>query len=398
LAAQLSDRLRAAKQELVSQWLERINARVAISKRKVFPTHELLNHVPLLIEGIAGYLRQPGKNIDDEAPVVAKAMELGALRHEQGFDAYEILKEYEMLGEIIFDFLTDCAEHMPESYPRRDFLICWQRIAQGMELIRQATMSHFLRLSDNDVKDREERLRKFNRTIAHELKNKVHAVMSAAAMLDQDPTPDAERHVFTGIIRRNAEGLRRALDNLEAISRTEARHGHNVLLPEAATEAVRELREAAEAKGVEVRIADDLPQIEVDAATVELCLMNYVSNAIKYSDGQKGERWVAIEASVEGPDTRRDREVVIRVCDNGIGVAPEKRDRLFEEFYRAHDATVTDAEGTGLGLSIVRETVESIGGRAWAEFSEEKGSVFAFSVPSRRRTDEPALEEASDNP
>jgi signal transduction histidine kinase len=398
LAAQLSDRLRAAKQELVSQWLERINARVAISKGKVFPTHELLNHVPLLVEGIAGYLTQPGKDIDDEAPVVAKAMELGALRHQQGFDAYEILKEYEMLGEIIFDFLTDCAEHMPESYPRRDFLICWQRIAQGMELIRQATMSHFLRLSDNDVKEREERLRKFNRTIAHELKNKVHAVSSAAAMLDEAAIAEADRHAFTSIIRRNGEGLRRALDNLEVISRTESRHGHNVLLPEVATEAVRELREAAEAKGVEVRIADDLPQIEVDAATVELCLMNYVSNAIKYSDLQKGERWVAIEASVEGPDTRHDKEVVIRVCDNGIGVAPEKRDRLFEEFYRAHDETVTDAEGTGLGLSIVRETVESIGGRAWAEFSDEKGSVFAFSLPSRRHQDEPALEEAPENP
>ena len=398
LAAQLSDRLRAAKQELVSQWLERINARVAISKGKVFPTHELLNHVPLLVEGIAGYLRQPGKNIDDEAPVVAKAMELGALRHEQGFDAYEILKEYEMLGEIIFDFLTDCAEHMPESYPRRDFLVCWQRIAQGMELIRQATMSHFLRLSDNDVKEREDRLRKFNRTIAHELKNKVHAVSSAAAMLDEAGIAEPDRRAFTSIIRRNAEGLRRALDNLEAISRTESRHGHNVLLPEVATEAVRELREAAEARGVEVRIAADLPQIEVDAATVELCLMNYVSNAIKYSDLKKGERWVAIEASVEGPDTRHDKEVVIRVCDNGIGVALEKRERLFEEFYRAHDETVTDAEGTGLGLSIVQETVESIGGRAWAEFSDEKGSVFAFSLPSRRHQDEPALEEASENP
>jgi signal transduction histidine kinase len=398
LAGELSDRLRAAKQELVSQWLERINARVAISRKKVFPTHELLNHVPLLVEGLAGYLRRPEKDIDDEAPVVAKAMELGALRHQQGFDAYEILKEYEMLGEIIFDFLTDCAEHVSESFPRRDFLFCWQRIARGMELIRQATMSHYLRLSDNEVKEREERLRKFNRTIAHELKNKVHAVTSAAAMLDDPTLPEGDRHAFTGIIRRNAEGLKRALDNLEAISRTEARHGHNVLLTEAATEAVRELREAAEAKGVDVRIADDLPQIEVDAATVELCLMNYVSNAIKYSDVGKGERWVAIDASVEGPDTRRDKEVVIRVCDNGIGVAPEKRDRLFEEFYRAHDETVTDAEGTGLGLSIVRETVESIGGRAWAEFSDEKGSVFAFSLPSRRRQDEPALEEASENP
>ena len=52
LAAILSDRLRTAKQELVTQWLNRITARVSISAKRVFPTHELLNHVPLLIEGV----------------------------------------------------------------------------------------------------------------------------------------------------------------------------------------------------------------------------------------------------------------------------------------------------------------------------------------------------------
>ncbi|MEO8580021.1 MAG: sensor histidine kinase [Gemmatimonadales bacterium] len=396
LAGELSDRLRGAKQELVSQWLDRITARVAISKKKIFPTHELLNHVPLLIDGLAAYLRRPDKDIDAEAPVVAKAMELGALRHDQGFDAFEILKEHEMLGEIIFDFLADCADDMPESIPRRDFLACWQRISQGVELIRQATMSHFLRLSDNEIKEREDRLRKFNRTVTHELKNRVHAVSSASAMLDEPWIDEDDRREFTDIIGRSAEGLARTLANLESLARNpaDARHGRNVLLPEVATEAVKELQQAAEAKGVHVRIADDLPAIEVDAATVELCLMNYVSNAIKYSHAHAGERWVTVEATVEGPDTKTDREVVIRVVDNGIGVAPDKRENLFREFYRAHDETVTDAEGTGLGLAIVKETVENIGGRAWAEFPDETGSVFAFSLPSRRREDEPALEEA----
>jgi signal transduction histidine kinase len=389
LAATLADSLRSAKQELVTQWLDRISARVNISTKRVFPTHELLNHVPLLIEGIAGYLKRPERDIDAKAPVVAKAMELGALRHAQGFDAYELLKEYEMLGEIIFDFLTEAAVRIDEKVPRRDFLACWQRVFQAIELIRQATMSHFLRLSAAQINERENRLRKFNRTVAHELKNNVNAIANASTMLGEPWTSDEERKQFETIIARNSDGLIHVLANLESLSRTQgdARHCRNVLLPEAANEAVRELKEAAKAKGVEVRIADDLPGIEVDAATVELCLMNYVSNGIKYSDSSKGERWVSIEASVEGPDTERDREVVIRVCDNGIGVPADKREQLFEEFYRAHDETVTDANGSGLGLSIVRETVESIGGRAWAEFPDGQGSVFAFSLPSRRRDD-----------
>jgi signal transduction histidine kinase len=407
LAATLSDSLRSAKQELVTQWLDRISARVAISTKRVFPTHELLNHVPLLIEGIAGYLKRPERDIDGKAPVVAKAMELGALRHSQGFDAYELLKEYEMLGEIIFAFLAETAEQIQARVPRSDLMACWQRVFQAIELIRQATMSHFLRLSTAQVNERENRLRNFNRTVAHELKNNVNAIANASAMLAEPWTGESERKQFEAIISKNADGLKRVLDNLESLSRTQAdaRHCRNVRLPEAASEAVRELQEAARAKGVEVRIADNLPGIEVDAATVELCLMNYVSNGIKYSDSTKGERWVTIEAAIEGPNTERDREVVIRVCDNGIGVPADRREQLFQEFYRAHGNTVTDASGSGLGLSIVRETVESIGGRAWAEFPEGEGSIFAFSLPSRRRTDiEPtkelqvAADEAAESP
>jgi signal transduction histidine kinase len=398
LAATLSDRLRSAKQELVTQWLDRISARVALSTKRVFPTHELLNHVPLLIEGIAGYLRRPERNIDSKAPVVAKAMELGALRHAQGFDAYELLKEYEMLGEIIFAFLVECAEQMPEEVPRRQFLICWERTSQAIELIRQATVSHFLRLSAAQINERENRLRKFNRTVAHELKNNVNAIASASEILAEAWANEAQRKEFEVIITKNAEGLKRVLSNLESLARTQAdsRHCRNVLLQEVATEAVQELREAAKARDVDVRIADDLPSIEVDAATVELCLMNYVSNAIKYSDSSKGERWVAVEAVFEGPDTERGREVVIRVSDNGIGVPADKREQLFQEFYRAHGDTVTCAEGSGLGLTIVRETVASIGGRAWAEFPEGVGSVFAFSLPSRRRDDIEATNDQSE--
>jgi signal transduction histidine kinase len=394
LAATLADGLRSAKQELVTQWLDRISARVAISTKRVFPTYELLNHVPLLIEGIAGYLKRPARDINSKAPVVAKAMELGALRHAQGFDAFEILKEYEMLGEIIFDFLAASADQIPEGTPRRDFLACWQRTSQAIELIRQATMSHFLRLSAAQINERENRLRKFNRTVAHELKNNVNAISNASSVLAESWFDASQRREFESIIARNAESLIRVLANLESLSRTQSdsRQGRNVLLPEVANEAVKELMDAAKAKGVEVRIADDLPTIEVDAATVELCLMNYVSNGIKYSDSTKGERWVSIDATVEGPDTEKDREVVIRVHDNGIGVPANKREQLFQEFYRAHGDTVTGADGSGLGLSIVRQTVESIGGRAWAEFPAVTGSVFAFALPARRMDDLRAME------
>ena len=382
LAAALAARLHEAKEDLVRRWLDRIMARVAISPNSIFPTDELLNHVPLLIEGIAEYLADPDSELDSEIPVGAKAMELGALRHTQGFDAYEILKEHEILSGILFTFLADVIEEMPGPCVKRDVALCWQRIAHATEMIRQATMTHFLRLSAEKVHEREDRLRRFNRMVSHELKNRVGAIRGAASLLSEPWLAPTQRDRFHRMIIDNAEGLQLVLNNLESLSRieSESRQRRNVMLPQAVAEAVRQLREAAQQNDVSVRIGE-MPLVEVDAAAVELCVVNYLSNAIKYTNQNSSERWAEISGELRFGTMPMGGELIVRVKDNGIGVPDEARARLFEQFYRAHGDTVTGIEGSGLGLSIVRETVESLGGRAWAEFPKEGGTVFAFSLP-----------------
>jgi signal transduction histidine kinase len=150
---------------------------------------------------------------------------------------------------------------------------------------------------------------------------------------------------------------------------------------------VRQVREAAQSANIDIRIKPNMPAVEVSAAVIELCIKNYLSNAIKYADPAKSKRTVEISGVIEetGSD---EREIVVRVCDNGIGVPLEKREQLFERFYRAHEGT-SKAEGTGLGLSIVRETAESQGGRAWAEYPEEGGTVFAIALPLHRDPNAP---------
>src|SRR5687768_2380301 len=301
LASLLADRLREAKRDLVGRWLERIQARVTLNAMDVFPSESLLNHVPLLIDGIATYVESPGSDLDSEDPVGPKAMELGALRHEQGFDAYEILKELEILGGIVFSFLDDVAEEPGVEGDRRDFLVCWQRIAHAIEMIRQATMTHFLRLSSEAVNEREDRLRRFNRMVAHELKNRVGAIRGAAHLMGEEWLSREESARFQRMILENSEELNRVLHNLESLSRieTDSRRSKNVLLPQAAAEAVRQLREMSQTNGIEVEISENLPSVEVDAAAVELCLVNYVSNAIKYSDPDKPQRWVKIDGRLD---------------------------------------------------------------------------------------------------
>jgi len=388
LAGVLAQHLRASKRDLTTKWLERITDRVSLDPNRVFPTEELLDHVPLLIDGVADYVDNPAAEVGVDMPVVAKAMELGSLRHKQGFDAYEILKEYEFLGGILFAFFSRTVEQIAEPCEKRELMACGSRLYRAVTIIQQATMSHFLLLSDKHVAEREERLRGVNRVISHEIKNRIGAILGASTLLNVvDDLSPGKRAELLEIIGRNAREMQSTVENVVVLARTEnedSRHHRHVRLPEAVKEAVRQVREAAQAAGIDVRVNPDMPEIEVSAAVIELCVKNYLSNAIKYCNPDERECTVEITGSIEQKGSG-EREVIVRVCDNGLGVPAEKRERLFERFFRAHES-MSGVEGTGLGLSIVRETVESQGGRAWAEHPK-KGTIFAIALPLRRKPD-----------
>ena len=387
LARRLAAAIRDRRAELTRRWLDRISARVSIDPNRIFPTEALLDHVPVLMDGVAAYLDDPAREITAEVPVVAKAMELGGLRHEQGFDVYEILKEYELLGGVLYAFLVEQVEHSSENCARAELLVVAQRLFRAVTIIEQTTITHYLDHAQERVSEREDRLRAFNRALSHELKNRIGAILGAAEVMQTlDDLGRAERDRFTEMISRNARDMQRTLASLIDLTRLDGdkRHQRHVQLPEAAREVARRLREKSEAARVVVTIGE-LPAVDVNAAAVELALTNYVSNAIKYSDPSKHERWVRVEGR-QSPDNGHC-EIEVRVLDNGRGVPESARDSLFRRFFRAHEGTASHVEGTGLGLSIVRETIDALGGRSWAEFPEQGGAVFAFSIPCRREED-----------
>ena len=388
LASVLAERLRLKREALTRRWLERLADRVALDPNRIFPTDELLDHVPLLIGGIASYIENPAEPVSADMPVIAKAMELGALRHAQGFDEYELMKEYEIFGGILFSFLASEVDSIEVPCSRAELILCSHRLYHAISLIQQATTVHFLSLVKDRLHEREERLRAFNRALTHELRNRIGATMGASQLLQMPEIAATEHERLVAIVVRNMESMRVSLDNLLELTRLHAdtRQQRHVLLPRAAAEVARQLREYARAREVRVSLAHSLPEVEVSAAAVELCLTNLLSNALKYADDTKTDRWVEIRGRVEPASDTAPAQVVIEVADNGIGVPSQQRSRLFERFFRAGVETVTGVEGTGLGLSIVRETVESLGGRAWGEF-DDSGSVFAFSLPVRRAAD-----------
>jgi signal transduction histidine kinase len=385
LAGPLAARLRAARSEITGRWLERLTSRVSVPPERVFPTDDLLDHMPLLVAGIADYLEDPARVVAADSLILHHARELGALRHTQGFSEYEILKEFEIFGAIIFSFVGRAAEELEPPGSRTDLMACMQRLFRAVSLLQQATTARFLELARTQVREREERLRAFNRALTHEMRNRIGAALGAGQLLQLHGLDGEDRERLANVVVRNAEGMRLVLENLLELSRLdpETRRERHVRLPAAAAEVARQLREASAAARVEIRIAPDLPDVEVAAAAVELALANLVSNAIKYADPAKAQRWVEIGA-LPGSDVVG--ELVVTVRDNGVGIPDAARARLFERFFRAHEASLPAVEGTGLGLSLVREAVEGIGGRVWAEPSGD-GSLFALAIPCRRSMD-----------
>jgi signal transduction histidine kinase len=423
LAVTLARRLREASDELTGRWLERIVQRVAIDPNRVFPTDELLDHVPLLLEGIAVYIEDPARAVHADSAVMAKAMELGALRHAQGFDAYEVLKEYEILGGILFAFLTSIVNDVDEPCSRAELFVCAHRVFHAVALIQQATTMQFLQRMTERLHERDERLRAFNRTLAHEFRNRIGAAAGAAQLIETMELGADDRRAMAGVVGRNVDGMRVVLEQLLELSRVgaaeDSRQQRHVRLPRAAAESVRMLRDLARGRGVEVRL-QGLPEIEVPAAAVELCLSNLVSNAVKYSDAAKPARWVEVSGALApilpvaaldvpgdgagdtaGDATTADAEpavpltlsagpvLVVRVRDNGLGVPEPQRAGLFRRFFRAHEHSASHIEGTGLGLSIVRETMRALGGTVWTEFPPDGTTVFAFALPARREGEDP---------
>lgn len=115
----------------------------------------------------------------------------------------------------------------------------------------------------------------------------------------------------------------------------------------------------------------------VDAIRIEQVIRNLLENAVKYSPaGGPVVVDVGLDRAADGAGV-----VVIAVRDHGVGIAPEKRDRIFDRFYQAHEGA--GLSGMGLGLFLSREIVELHGGRIRAEFPADGGARFVVELPAR---------------
>jgi light-regulated signal transduction histidine kinase (bacteriophytochrome) len=135
--------------------------------------------------------------------------------------------------------------------------------------------------------------------------------------------------------------------------------------------AVANLQMAIDESGATITHTD-LPTVKADESQMVQLFQNLISNGIKFCENTKPE--IHIEARQE------NAELVFSITDNGIGMNPENKERIFEIFERLHNRG--KYSGSGIGLASCKKIVERHGGHIWAESEPQKGSTFHFTLHS----------------
>ena len=231
-----------------------------------------------------------------------------------------------------------------------------------------------------DTRRLEEIKADFIATASHELRTPLAAVYGAAqTLLRHDFALDETgRERFVSLIADESERLGRIVNEILLANQLDAGRLDLESEPFDAGDLVERVVEATRTHAppsvtLEVEASENVPQVAADADKVRQVLVNLVENAIKYSpDGGR------VEVGIE----ERDGFLRFHVRDEGLGIAPEDQEQIFEKFYRADPQMTRGVGGTGLGLYICRELIDRMGGRIWAEPNGSKGSMFVFELPT----------------
>ena len=223
----------------------------------------------------------------------------------------------------------------------------------------------------------------FVANVSHELKTPLSLVRMFGELL-QSGRADTEdkRRQYLQIIVSESERLAALIENVLDFAKVErgqaAYDFAEGSLPDVVARAVEACRVRAERDAVqlELDVSGDLPSVWLDERAIEIAIINLVDNALKYApDGKRVTIAIA----------RRGAELEVRVADQGAGIAPEDRKRIFERFVRGKAAAGKQVRGSGIGLALVKHIAEAHGGSVWVEDGTPRGSVFFLTIQLSRR-------------
>ncbi|MHC3438410.1 PAS domain S-box protein [Natrialbaceae archaeon A-gly3] len=218
------------------------------------------------------------------------------------------------------------------------------------------------------------RLEQFAYAASHDLQEPLRMISSYLRLLERryEDILDEDGEEFLAYAVDGAERMSEMINGLLAYSRVETRGEplEPVDLENVLEDVLTDLELRIAESNAEIT-AESLPRVEGDASQLRQVFQNLLDNAIEYSDGvprvdiwaeQRGSKWV------------------VSVRDEGIGIDPDQRERIFEVFQRLHSRE--EHAGTGIGLALCERIVERHGGEIWVDSEPGEGSTFSFTLPA----------------
>jgi two-component system phosphate regulon sensor histidine kinase PhoR len=218
----------------------------------------------------------------------------------------------------------------------------------------------------------------FVANVSHELKTPLALVRMFGELLQSGRADSEEKRTqYLQIIVSESDRLASLIDNVldfAKVERGQAAYDFSQgSLPEVVARAVEACRVRAERENIslELEIAPSLPPASLDERAIEIAVINLVDNALKYAaDGPS----VAIALA------RAGNLLEVRVSDQGPGIVPEDRKRIFDRFVRGRSAAGKQVRGSGIGLALVKHIAEAHGGSVRIEDNVPRGATFVFTI------------------
>lgn len=220
--------------------------------------------------------------------------------------------------------------------------------------------------------------KEFVANVSHELKTPITTIKSyTETLMESEVDKDMSRR-FLNVIDTECDRMTRLVRDLLQLSNLDYKKTNwkkvEVSLSEILEDVLLKLDLAFKEKNqrVIIEIDDDLPNIVSDKDGIERVVLNILSNAIKYTQ-EYGE--------IQVLGFKDDKNITLKIIDNGFGISEEDQDRIFERFYRVEKGRSRELGGTGLGLSIAKEIIEAHNGKLSLKSELGEGTEVSIELP-----------------